>query len=490
VPDLALTAVERTPSAFAAEVRRQLDLGARGVAVLPEDGFASEVFGQLPGVAPAAPQRAEVLCLTHGHRPALEEALHFQLDRAGGTVVVGRLERHGLDRPLFLISIPKAGTHLLYRFAERLGFEPGIVCPEFPTPGNWYCIEYSNSHTVPRDFFVDSVRRAPFGNRAHPFLSSAALFIVRHPWDILVSEANYYSNEGNTAFAGVFRDLDFAGCVERLISDHALLGRFRDRILAFQPWLAFENVIPLAFEDLVGEQAGGSRERQERLIWSILLKLGAPGRPRSIAADLFDRASPTFQDGRIGSHRRALPAGLLQQLDSTDADVLRAFGYRSGDQPYSEQAGDWRKRPLRCRGRDFFDTPILVESDYLGHNLIRYSGRLYAIPLALGPVDLARDSQKLLQCPQAGSLVYLRATVLARFLRDQQQDASDQPASTGRSQGDIAQRFEFLQQSLAEGMRRLEALESTVEERTRRLSALEAAIEERTRRLLSLERKR
>ncbi len=154
-----------------------------------------------------------------------------EVDRTNGTIIIPSVAGHGLDRPLFLISIPKAGTHLLYRFAEQLGFKPGVVCPERPTPGYWYCLEYSNSHTVPRDFFVDTVRRAPFGNRAHPFASSPALFIVRHPWDILVSEANYYVKDGNAAFSDFYKGLSFVERVQRLLEDDRLLGRFRDRIL-------------------------------------------------------------------------------------------------------------------------------------------------------------------------------------------------------------------------------------------------------------------
>ena len=56
-----------------------------------------------------------------------------------------------------------------------------------------------------------------------------------------------------------------------------MLGRFCDRVLAFEPWLHFNNVIPLAFEDLVGELGGGQADRQQRLIWSIQVKLGVPG---------------------------------------------------------------------------------------------------------------------------------------------------------------------------------------------------------------------
>jgi hypothetical protein len=488
VPELVLTAVERTASAFAHAVRMELSRGARGVAVLPDDSFAKDVFVRLPGVKPTPPEQAEILCLTHEHRSALEEALQSQIDRAGGAVIIGRLPGHGLDRSLFLISIPKAGTHLLYRFTETLGFRPGVLCPEIPSPGNWYCIEYSNSHTVPRDFFVDSVRRAPLGNRAHPFLSSAALFIVRHPWDVLVSEANYYPVAGNTAASGFFQGLDLAGCVERLLGDTLVLGRFRDRFLAFQPWLAFENVIPLAFEDLVGEQGGGSAERQQRLIWSIQLKLGVPGEPRKFAAGLFDRSSPTFQEGQIGSHRHSLPGPLLERLQSTESDVPRAFGYLPAGNPYTEHAENWRKQPLRCEPARFFETPILLESDYLGYNFVQYSGRMYAVPLAAGPIDIASTAkQTLAGFPQATSVLNLRAAVHALLSGEPNHSSAQRAARTVLLEADLNRRPESLNESLAGLTRRLAALEATVEERTQRLSVLQATIERETQRLSAIE---
>ena len=162
----------------------------------------------------------------------------------------------------------------------------------------------------------------------HPFPFTPALFIVRHPWDILVSEANYYAKPGNTVFSGFYEGLDFAARTKRLLEDGAMLGRFCDRVLAFEPWLHFSNVIPLAFEDLVGEAGGGQADRQQRLIWSIQVKLGVPGAPRDIGSRLFDRTSPTFNEGRIGGHQSALPAQLKEHLNSANADVLQAFGYR------------------------------------------------------------------------------------------------------------------------------------------------------------------
>ena len=171
--ELALVRVEPTPDAFAEAVSGVVRRGAGSLAVLPDDAFAKELRDRVPRVQRADPDHADILCLTYRLREPLEEALHAQLDRTKGTVIIPRVVGHGLDRPLFLISIPKAGTHLLYRLAEQLGFHPAVICPEIPAPANWYCLEYSNSHTVPRDFFVElgppgAIRQSDASVSIHP----------------------------------------------------------------------------------------------------------------------------------------------------------------------------------------------------------------------------------------------------------------------------------------------------------------------------------
>jgi uncharacterized coiled-coil protein SlyX len=477
---LALVAVAPTPDAFAQAVGSAAQGGGSALAVLPEDDFARAIIDRSPGLRAAAPDQADILCLTHRDRAALEQALHGELDRRSGTVIIPRVAGHGLDRALFLISIPRAGTHLLYRFAEMLGFQAGVVCPEIPAPGYWYCVEYSNSHTVPRDFFVDSVRRAVFGNRLHPFPQIPALFIVRHPWDVLVSEASYYSRPGKTIFAGFYEGLDFPARVRRLLDDERTIGRFCERVLAFEPWLSFPNVIPLAFEDLVGERGRGDAARQERLIWSIQIKLGVPGASREIGARLFDPASPTFHKGQIGSHRAALEAALQEELAAGSGRVPRAFGYGLGDDPYSAYAEVWRRRPLHCRDSGLDATPVAQETNFWGHNLVRYFGRFYAVPLSLGPLDLAQAQDQLAGFPSADDLASLRHMVMARLLT-----------------GELQKRLQSLEETIAERTNRIASLEAAMTERhdrlraieqlEKRLQSLEDTIAERTNRIASLE---
>lgn len=323
-------------------------------------------------------------------------------------------DHHFSRRPLFLVSIPKSGTHLLYELARALGYREGVVLPEFPKPQTWYCVEYSNSHTVAADFFVDSVRRSSFGNRHHAFLSSPALFMYRHPLDILVSEANYYEREGKTAFAGWLSGLDVAGRITRLLDDNWLLGSLRQRVGGFLPWLDFPNVASLSFEELIGAAGGGREADQLRLIWSIQLKLQAPGSPAAIAATLFNPASATFRSGQIGGFRKEMAATDIARFVEHNQDLLSTLGYPV-DGTIDLPANRYKRQfaPLRYSNETFDETPILLEGDFFGCNLVRFRQRLYALPLQMGAVDLRTCSEAQLGAlPSASAIGELKALLL------------------------------------------------------------------------------
>ena len=339
-----------------------------------------------------------------------------QLDAPVELVVAPFTSRFFQRRPLFLISIPKAGTHLLYRLAELLGYSAGVVLHGEAQPGAWYCLEYSNSHTLPRDFFVDTVRRSPFGNRLHPFSSTPALFIYRNPLDILVSEANYYHLEGNTPFCGYLSTLSLEDRLLRLVDDPWLLGTIRDRVGGFVPWLDFPNVLPLSFEELVGPQGGGDAAMQARLIWSLQLRLQVPGRPTELAARLFDATSPTFHKGQIGCHRDVLTARVRQRFDALPQDFMRDFGYRRDDGTVVDgppsQAAARCGRALRTTAQSFASEQVGVDFNYLGHDLVHFQGRYYALRHGAAVSDVARENEAVrATLPSAPNLFALRTLI-------------------------------------------------------------------------------
>ncbi|NIQ02035.1 MAG: hypothetical protein GWM98_17855, partial [Nitrospinaceae bacterium] len=221
----------------------------------------------------------------------------------------------------------------------------------------------------------------------HPFLRSPAIFIYRNPLDILVSEANYYPQEGKAAFYGYFQDRSFEERLLKLIDDPWLMGSFRDRIGSFLPWLDFKNVLPVSFEELVGPRGGGDRHRQVRTVWSLMLKLHVPGNAKSIADALFREDSPTFREATLGAHQRHFSERAYKKFFSLPQDFMEILGYGAGldpDCPFPARAEEFRKRPLELGQYDCSSIPIAVNNDFLNYSIVKFRRRYYGVPNELG----------------------------------------------------------------------------------------------------------
>ena len=391
---LELRLIAGDADAFRAALQPLHAAGFRRITLWPDNELAratarhakelgSDARLEAPEAVVKAPESGLTPCLilADSDPAALSQQLLKLVDLRDGIVIAPRT-RHAYDaRPLFLISIPKAGTHLLYALARAFGYDAGIVLPEWPRPRHWYCVEYSNSHTRAPDFFIDTVRRSPFGNRHHAFATSPALFIYRNPLDILVSEANYYHRDGNAIFGGYLANRSFEERLLTLIEDPWLFGTLRDRMAGFVPWLEFPNVVPVSFEELVGARGGGDDAVQRRLIWSLQLKLHVPGQPDAFASQVFDPESATFNSGQIGAHREKLGERARKRFLELPQDFMRALGYAAPDSPgagrFPARAEEFILRPLATSEETFWDTPILIEAGCHGRNIVRYRGRFY-----------------------------------------------------------------------------------------------------------------
>lgn len=345
-------------------------------------------LGFVPPSADPAPVVA--LCETDGE--ALGAALAAYADRQAA-IVAPITDRFWNRRSLFLISIPKSGTHLLTELARAFGYLPGEEAPANPIPGAWHYLEFTNSHTAAPDFFIDTVRRQPHGNRAHPFPHHPSLFIYRNPLDIVTSEANYYQEDGSTVFAGYLDGLDYDQRLLRLIDDPWLMGSIRDRVGKFAAWLEFGSVIPVSFEEMVGPQGGGDANVQQDTIWSLMLRLQVPGDPVAIGAQVFNPNSPTFRSGRIGGHKKRFGPATWGKFRALKQDFMAVYGF--GAEPATgpwlpARAGEFRRRPLRYSKVDPGATPFLVRQNFLGHNILRFRGKFWAMPHGFPFGDLTK----------------------------------------------------------------------------------------------------
>lgn len=413
-----------TPEGFLSTLQPLWSNGALSACLIGHNSLAEDIAATAfhQGVTvqrsdappPADSVKTQLLILTEQQGEELGKQLLSCVDLDNAVVVAPITDWHFSQKPLFLISIPKSGTHLIYELAQALGYHAGVEAPEFPIGQTWYCVEYTNSHTVARNFFVDTVRRSPFGNRHHCFMRSPALFIYRHPLDILISEAHYYHQDGKTAFAGWLDGADFDERVARLLDDNWLVGSLRERIGSFLPWLDFPNIISLSFEELIGAAGGGNDADQLKLIWSILLKLQAPGDPLDIASRLFNPDSATFRSGQLGGYKNHLPAQIISDFVIQNKDILTKLGYPTdGSIGLPVNSESRRKQKIQFSKADYENMPLNIESDFLGCNLVRYCNRIYAVPIAAGQVALATLPDEVLAAiPSAPSLSEIKATLL------------------------------------------------------------------------------
>lgn len=325
------------------------------------------------------------------------------------------LQQNPISRPpIFLVSIPKSGTHLLTKLAKALGYRHGKIDPDIYLPGHWYSLQYENTHTPVQSFMVDGVDRAYFGNRHHPFPRTNTLFVFRHPVDVLMSEANYYHKNSNTVFGGWLKNLPIRDRIIELAGDNGVIGRFIDRFKGFRGWLKFPNVLALAYEELVGSAGGGNDELQAQTIWAVMLKLRAEGKVSEITSVLYDRESPTFSKGQIGqpSENKEIPEEIYLELEQ----IAQSFHYLEGTRTCTA----WEDRIIRKEPAQTEVAPLppfLVAPPLLGFNFVRFQDQIYAVEQRLGDVFARPDRDKLLASFMSGtSIEDLRVLVTAQFI--------------------------------------------------------------------------
>jgi len=283
------------------------------------------------------------------------------------------------NNPLFLISIPKSGTHLLFKLVNLLGYKEGFnINGEKNLPGYWYPIQYSSTHTYTKSF-VENVRTEAFGYRYHNFAYSPCLMIYRNPISILFSEARYYPEKGKTVYYNYFKNLSFK---EKLINllDHPFLGTIRDRVNNYTPWIEFPNVLPVSFEELIGEKGSGDDYERDKLIWSLLLKLNINGNVSKISNQLFDRESPTFREGKI--KKDMLDNDLKEKFMSLDQDFMKRLGFKINKNG-SYNTFSFRRKEFLNKIISFdnklIEEPFLLERSIF-FDIVCYRNYYYAVP--------------------------------------------------------------------------------------------------------------
>jgi hypothetical protein len=344
------------PDAYFQSFKECYERGARSVVLEPMNDtsmyLAHQIvrkFGTSVRVNEGT-QAADCLLLLDPAPEALAARLHSLID-VPLQVVAPITTRYYQNQAYFLLTLPKAGTHLLYELMRCFHIGSGGAAPPLRA-GHWHSLVHDHTH-IPALTFFQELANHPRGGAGHPFFAHPALFIYRNPLDVVVSETFYLTKKDKTPLAHYYSTMsDHERCLS-LIADDPLILSIRDRVRGYLPWLRLPNVIPISFEELIGARGGGSEQEQHKTIWSLQLKLHVPGNPRQHGESIFNTASPTFRQGAINGHRAFFRPEHHEAFRGLNQDFMRELGYDLKDtfEPgyLPRFVSAFRERPLQLQ---------------------------------------------------------------------------------------------------------------------------------------------
>ncbi len=350
-----LTLVGPHPQQYADAIRRLQAQGCRSFLMRPSDPRLAAWLRSQFGVGlhlleeAGAANSPDAILIPPVSAARLDTELLRYLDHP--VRLIGPItERHIAQQALFMLSIPKAGTHLLFHLLNAFGLTARLHFDNELAAGKYYFLVHDHSHVFASEF-VEWLSTQPRGGAGHPFFATPALFIYRNPMDVLVSEVFYYVKGDRTALAHFFQDMPLDELCLHLLRDESLIPPLRQRILGRAPWALLKNVIPLSYEELVGPRGGGTVEAQARAIWSVQLKLQVPGSPLAYGERAYAEGSATFRKGHINSHKEFFREQHYREFRRLPQDFMEVLGYSLEDnfcEGYLPRFVDtFRRRPLR-----------------------------------------------------------------------------------------------------------------------------------------------
>lgn len=212
-------------------------------------------------------------------------------------------------------DIPDSGVQAAWKEVRRLSdkslFVPRLVVSthQFSWDASWRFLAAWGRTGVPSVVYCYRDPRAQIVSMIR-FLAGSEL-ITLHPWTQVYRPVLQ-------SLQSMDRMLSFA------ISDSTF--PFRDAYRQHRWMLHHPNVLKLRFEDLVGEEGGGSRQSQMEAIerWAKFLAIDVPA--ETLAEGLFG-GTQTFHKGRVDSWRDVFKEHHLKAFEREFGDILEDYGY-------------------------------------------------------------------------------------------------------------------------------------------------------------------
>lgn len=283
------------------------------------------------------------------------ELAKFVIDTAGDLLDrLGYRDQPALPR-LLVNSVPKAGTHLV---SKALGLIPGVVAEHVRLKPEAFAPAHGEATVeigigLPRKASAAKIRGAieamapgefalwhvPYSKSMQQIVSEldvAMILVVRDPRDVAVSHARHIARFTGHRLHKQFSAMTavqqmhavIMGLVEEATGE-VVLESLADRYAHLLGWRRHSRVLVVRFEDLVGEQGGGSAATQRDAVGDLLRFVGVPADGslvQRMAASVFG-GTVTFHRGAIGSWRSELDDSQAAQIERALSGVMDSLGY-------------------------------------------------------------------------------------------------------------------------------------------------------------------
>lgn len=233
-------------------------------------------------------------------------------------------------------SIPKSGTHLLERLLYLL---PGVSRHLSGTLWQQYdpsrlrrrCAglkrgQFFVAHLYYHDDFPEILDE--FGIKT--------ILQIRDPRDIVISNARYMTVNRKHRLHDYFanhlkNDKERLHCCIRGSEkpEEYSIASLMER---FYPWMQCPNVLTVRFKDLIGEQGGGTAEKQKETVDGILDFIGvdlSEEKRRNLMKKVFYTRSKTFNKGKINQWETRFDDEDKKLFKEVAGDWLIKYGYET-----------------------------------------------------------------------------------------------------------------------------------------------------------------
>lgn len=272
---------------------------------------------------------------THLIRKAIE-LIGYQHNQLEPADVMGKILFSLFNLPRGFVYEPIRRNHLRRLWSKAAFWDEKIyvdVTTPIPVPLSLMNLWLRN---VAHDGFM--IGHVPYGDQLYQLLvelNYRIIVMIRDPRDVLLSFLHYIRRPQHMLYPD-FADLNTLDAMSLLI--HGGETRYsRRKILPLaesfrlvSKWQEKPEALLLRFEDLVGEQGGGSAERQNMVLFELVEFLGAHVDSmmiEQIRNNIYDVNARTFRKGMISSWREELSQEEFSLINDALADLIEIMGY-------------------------------------------------------------------------------------------------------------------------------------------------------------------